>query len=183
MCFLIINSNFAPKYSDMYTKITQQITIGDIYCIPYEYVPNKEDCNSLFNINFADDNIVLYTQIDGKIVFLGYVIIDHTHISKSVSYDFFVKKSINIGHINPTETLSNMGCVHIAEWKFDETLRQKDKLTSIFNTIITAYSSEEQKLQLWCDGRSDLIFYPIEKVCDTTLPSAVLYFTNAFLNE
>ncbi|MCF0213428.1 MAG: hypothetical protein HUK13_05785 [Muribaculaceae bacterium] len=165
------------------SRISTQTEIGPIYCVPFENTPHKQECKLTFKRDFSNDDLVIYTFSSNEFIFLGYLVIDNMHISKSKYYSNFVLNQINLFNIVPTESLSKIECVHIAEWKFEEVLKQKEILYSIFNTLISAYAEEDYKVILWCDGNKNLIFYPLEIIIKLPLPSAISYFTEKFLEE
>jgi hypothetical protein len=168
----------------MYIEFTQKQICDRIHCIPFEYISNqKEECESIFGRKFSNSDFVVYSSTHNTIVLLGYLVIDNQPIAESRHYDTFVQNCVDFSEINPTDTLLQIGCKHIAEWVLDEALKSNALLTSLFTSIISAIMPENGTIELWYDGSQELRFYPIKNDCNIIYPSAISYFVSSFMNE
>lgn len=167
----------------MYIKVTQNQISGGLYCVPFEYIPNQEECEDIFKREFSNSDLIVYSPAHNTIVPLGYFVIDNQSIVESRHYDTFVHNCVELTGINPSDTLSQIECKHISEWVLDEALKSNALLTSLFTSIISAFMPENGTIELWYDGSHELRFYPIKNDCNIIYPSAISYFVSSFMNE
>ena len=96
------------------------------------------------------------------------------NITQSSMYKQLKTNTRIFGETDKTEYLEQKKCKHICSWVFDESLRNKDYLTHIFEVMTFGNNN----CLLWCKGHNEIIFYPLSERY-----AAIEYFTNAFLKE
>ena len=162
----------------MYKKIQIEPTIKDICSVSFDNLKRnkqtKSKCEECFGNILDDDTIIIYSSSDDEIIVLGYYVLDDMNITKSSMYKQLKTNTRIFGETDKTEDLEQKKCKHICSWVFDESLRNKDYLTHIFEVM----TFDNNNCLLWCEVHNEIIFYPLSERY-----SAIEYFANAFMKE
>lgn len=162
----------------MFRKIQEGLINNDILSVPFENLKLNEEtkskCEDCFGENIDDDTIIIYSSSYDGIIVLGYYIIDDLNITQSPMYEQLKTNTRIFGETDKTEDLEQKKCKHICSWVFDESLRNKDYLTHIFEVM----TFDNKNYLLWCEGHNEIIFYPLSERY-----AAIEYFANTFLKE
>ena len=68
------------------------------------------------------DAYVLYITTDEYPIFIGYFILDETHITASPLFESYRQNMIAVGEDDPLTELRNEHCLHLRSWVFDKQL-------------------------------------------------------------
>lgn len=162
----------------MFRKIQEGLIINDIWSVSFENLKlnknTKSKCENCFGDDIDDETIIIYSSSDDGIIVLGYYVLDDMNIAQSSMYKQLKTNTRIFGGTDKTEDLEQKKCKHICSWVFDESLRNKDYLTHIFEVM----TFDNNNCLLWCEGHNEIIFYPLSERY-----AAIDYFSNAFLKE
>lgn len=172
----------------MYRELqTNPITNNnDIWCVPYKNLRLNENTNAkcidIFPNGIPDDAAVVYSSSEEGIIVLGYYILDGTNMTLSTNYESLKNATIALQKTDPTEQIKQQNCVHIREWIFDNSLRNKEYLRKICNIIVSTDWYTSSFIVWFNNSRGEISFYHINND-DFISASAVFYFINEFMNE
>lgn len=161
----------------MYIKVTQNQISGGLYCVPFEYISNQEECEDIFKREFSNSDLIVYSPAHNTIVPLGYFVIDNQSIVESRHYNTFVHNCVELTGINPSDTLSQIECKHISEWVLDEALKSNALLTSLFTSIISAFMPKNGTISYGMMGVMNYAFTQLKTIVISfiLLPSHILF--------
>ena len=170
----------------MYVELHPNPIINEIMCVPFENLRlndnTYEKCVQTFR-NIPDDAIIVYSTSEEGIVVLGYYILDNLNMKYSDCFDALRENTLRLSGFDPIEKVNQMDCIHIKEWVFDNSLRNKEHLNHIFLNISLACPNESWEYMLWYNSiHHSLLFYPIHDM-ELSNYAAIFYFSDAFLNE
>lgn len=77
------------------------------------------------------DAYVLYITTDEYPIFIGYFILDETHITASPLFESYRQNMIAAGEDDPLTELRNEHCIHLRSWVFDKQLDNKIRIKRI----------------------------------------------------
>ena len=106
------------------------------------------------------DAYVLYITTDEYPIFIGYFILDETHITASPLFESYRQNMIAVGEDDPLTELRNEHCLHLRSWVFDKQLDNKIHIGHIVSYI--ASSGGDRPNILWCECGDELLCYRIE---------------------
>lgn len=170
----------------MYAQLQQNPQINEIYVVEFLHLKQNENvrtrCVEIFHRDLDDNDYIIYSPIENDIIVLGRFVINESNITSSSMYSSLCDNTTSFYGENYTDKLLQMTCWKIEEWIFDESLKNKTILFQIYSFICRECG--EEATILWTEGTEEIIFYPVSKddMCFTR-PSAVSYFTNAFIKE
>lgn len=175
----------------MYYKNTLAINQKRIMFIPYENAPII--VKNFFKSNLIDagdnaESFVIYNITDNEPIPLGFCAVDNLNIIHSKYIEDLFQNTANFNDkefdAEMYNSIQTKKCVHISQWQFDEKLREVELLKPIFSLLMT-YVREEGKYDfIWCDGKDEIIFYPVNDIdWFFGYPSSTVYFAMSFYNE
>lgn len=164
----------------MYRTIQNNPQIESIWVVSYDGLKpcdeHKRRCEECFPDILDDNTMIIYTPSDDGIIVLGYYKLDEVNITQSTMYEQLRMNTLIINEIDLTDELKQKKCMCILSWVLDKSLRSKKYLTTICESIVE--NTRKQGDLLWCEGRNEIIFYPLSERY-----AAIEYFANAFMNE
>lgn len=170
----------------MYTHLQQNPQINYILVVEFRNLKQNDKvrtkCTETLQCDLSDDDYIVYSPSDNDITVLGRLVLNDENITTSTMYGSLRNNTTSFYGEDHTERLQQITCRKIEKWIFDESLKNKSHLSQIFSFICRETSKEA--MILWYEGTEEIIFYPV--INDQMIfarPSAVSYFTNAFLNE
>ena len=169
----------------MYKKLTDLDTIGKIFVVPVENLNSvmRNQASSVFG-DINDGSFIIYTIIpENKVSFLGCFNLDNLPITESPRFPYLNTNTVAANEKDSSEELERMPSIHISHWVFDNSLKNKVALNSIFQAITTFCNAASKNTMLWTDS-NDLYFYPLRQ---SDIPfghnAAIGYFIDKFMNE
>ena len=169
----------------MYNQITDLDTVGKIFVVPIENLNNvmRGQASSIFgDINAG--SFIIYTIIsENEASVLGYFNLDNLSITESPRFAYLNANTIAVNKKDSSDELERMPSIHISQWVFDNSLKNKSALNSIFQAITAFCYATSENTMLWTDS-NDLYFYPLRQ---SDIPfghnAAIAYFIDKFMNE
>ena len=172
----------------MYKQLTDQQISEHIGIVHFSNLNelNQVRVNELFVNVDLQDALILYQTTDEYPIFLGYFILDETHITASSLFESYRQNMIAAGEDDPLIELRNEHCLHLRSWVFDKQLDNKIHIGHIVSYI--ASSGGDYPQILWCECGDELLCYRIEpnllkQISQTLLILRYISLKEARLNE
>ena len=171
----------------MYIELHPNPIINEIMCIPFETLrlndKTYEKCVQTLGNDIPDDAIIVYSPSESEIIVLGYYLLDNLNMKYSDYFDALRESTFRLCGFDPIKSVNQIDCIHIKEWIFDNSLRNKEHLSHIFLNITLSCPNENGVCMLWNNSiHHSLLFYPIHDM-ELSNYAAIFYFSDAFLNE
>ena len=164
----------------MYLELVNIQVNNDFGIIHYSNLNevNKIHANKLFHQeNNLNDSYLLCKTNGDLVFFLGYFILDNTHITSSAQFDVLQHNTNNYYGVGNLPLIQNERCIHIRTWVFDVQLGNVQGLKRVFSYITNI--TNNRPYILWCETDNNLLFYGIENgIYGHTM--AVNYFSRNF---
>lgn len=136
----------------------------------------KRICEECFPSSLSADSMILYTCSEESIAVLGFYDLEELHITRSPRFEQVREMTKLFQGKDNIESLQAEKCVHIRSWIFDESLRNRECLYRICESMVE--KSKPCRL-LWAEDKNGgLLFYPVEQNY-----GAAEYFTEAFMGD
>ena len=169
----------------MYKKLTDLDTVGKIFVVPIENLNNvmRSQASSVFG-DICAGSFIIYTIIsENEVSVLGYFNLDNLPITESPRFSYLNANTVAANEKDSSDELERMPSIHISQWVFDNSLKNKVALNSIFQAITAYCNATSKNTMLWTDS-NDLYFYPLRQ---SDIPfghnAAIGYFIDKFMNE
>lgn len=164
----------------MFKHINSETALPNFLVVHMSQLCNSiiKTAKSLFK-EISDDSYVIYSPRDKENpLMLGYFILDKLPITTSKQYPYLLNNTLSQGGEDKTEEFRNLQTIHIAEWLFDESLKNKTALDQIFELITLGgiIQNPQSRTLLWTDY-STFLFYPFDKMDRNR---AIAYFVEGF---
>ena len=144
---------------------------------------DKEYIFSIFGI-ISQYSFVIYggTEKDNMLL-LGYYVLDRLSITNSSFFSTLCENTKNVNCVDLTSEFYRKPSIHISSWMFDEAIRNKRALNTIFRSMTQYCDTNADLTFLWTDtDTTELLFYPLEKSDgENDNRNAVNYFRMKFL--
>lgn len=164
----------------MYLELVNTQINNDFGIIHYSNLNevNQINANRLFHHeNNLHESYLLCKTNGDSVLFLGYFILDNTHITSSTQFDVLQHNTINYYNVDYLPLIQNERCVHIHTWVFDVQLGNVQGIKRVFSYITNI--TDNRPYILWCEIDNNLLFYRVEDgIYGHTM--AVNYFSKNF---
>lgn len=173
----------------MFQRLQENPTINGIMCVPYSNLMlndnTRQRCMDVLGNNIPNEAVIVYSPSDDGIVVLGYYVLDTLNMSQSIYFEVLREATLQYEGFDPRQNVEGSNCIHISDWVFDESLRDRIRLQHIFLTVTSSIEDTINHYFVWCDSSNeDILFYPIKRVRNRLAnTSAILYFSHMFLYE
>ena len=171
----------------MFQRLQENPPINGIMCVPYSNLilndNTRQRCTDVFGNNIPNESVIVYSPSDDGIVVLGYYVLSNEHMADSECYEYLRARTITLQGEDPTEEIRKFDCICISEWVFDYSLRSRNHLESIFNSIVSGHLDGSRHFIWYVNRNRELLFYSIYNRMSIDNTAAVIYFANEFLNE
>lgn len=173
----------------MYQNLQVNPIINGIMCVSYEELSlntnTNNRCLETFPQGIPDNATIVYSPSDNGIIVLGYYVLDALNMSQSINFEALREATLQYEGFDPRQNVEGASCIHINDWVFDESLRNRITLQHIFLTITSSIEDNINHCFIWCDSNNgDILFYPIKRIENRlSNTSAILYFSHMFLYE
>ncbi len=167
----------------MFQTFTKKNSISakQLFCVPYENAPCKEDdCIKAFGKVIPDNSNIIYSSVDMTI--LGYYVLEEKSIAESKHFDSIVSATKAYYGEDINQHNLPKSCLCISEWVFDKSLQNTECLYRIMSDMILSISTNGT-IYLWTDKDfNELLFYPINKDDILNYTLAARYFVYNLMN-
>lgn len=169
----------------MYKKLTDLNIVEKLFVVPIENlsIVLKNQAFSIFDDIKADSFIIYMITSEDEVSVLGYFNLDNLPITESPRFAYLNANTVAANEMDSSNELERMPSIHISKWVFDNSLKNKVALNSIFQTITAFCNATSKNTMLWADS-NDLYFYPLKQ---TDIPfghnAAIGCFIDKFMNE
>ena len=140
---------------------------------------NHVRVNELFVNVDLQDAYVLYITTDEYPIFIGYFLLDETHITASPLFESYRQNMIAAGEEESLTSFEH--CLHLRSWVFDKQLDNKNHIGHIVSYI--ASTGGNRPYILWCECGDELLCYRIESNLLKQISQALLILRYISLKE
>lgn len=169
----------------MYKKLTDIDTVGKVFVVPIENLNAvmRSQASSIFD-DISAGSFIIYTIIsENEVSVLGLFNLDNLPITESPRFSYLNANTVAANEKDSSDELERMPSIHISQWVFDNSLKNKVALNSIFQAITAYCNATSKNTMLWTDS-NDLYFYSLRQ---SDIPfghnAAIGYFIEKFMNE
>lgn len=175
----------------MYKQLTDKQIGEHFFIVPNDVLGDLHQTRlkKIFPNVDLEDAFVLYITTDEYPIFIGYFILDETHITASPLLESYRQNMIAAGEDDPLIELRNEHCLHLRSWVLDKQLDNKKAIKRIVHiaSIIATENCNRPNI-LWCECGDELLCYRIapnllKQISQTLLILRYISLKEAGLNK
>ena len=154
----------------------------------YRFSSLNEECQQQVIFKYKDSIInnplFIVVDINGQAVVMGYILLTPNTIRNAVGYNALIQRSQFWGNVDES-IFCQSSCYEIIDYSFENDIRRKDILFTIFKEIESIIAKTNEIVLLWRNKGKEVDYYPINAESDIRLlnPSFAEHFACSFLDE
>ena len=139
---------------------------------------------SKYKDSIIDNPFYIVMDINGRPFVMGHMLLIPNAIRQAVGYNALIPRSQFWGDVDES-IFCKSSCYEIVDYYFENEIRRKDTLFTIFKEIESIIAKTNEIVLLWRNKGTDLDYYPINAESDIRLlnPSFAEHFASSFLDE